>query len=93
MKKDCAPVQAADILAWQWFTDVKHSILGKPRRKDFESLIESPFRGFHFNREGLINYIAILEEFGLSQTKERSIDEEVARILYIKRRSSLAMLM
>lgn len=38
-KKKFAPVQAADLLAWQMFTDWKHGAERRPRRKDFESLI------------------------------------------------------
>lgn len=33
------PVQAADILAWQWYTDRRHLLEGRPRRKDCEALL------------------------------------------------------
>ena len=32
------PVQAADVLAWQYFTDRKRELAGKPRRRDMEAL-------------------------------------------------------
>jgi hypothetical protein len=35
-------VQAADLLSWQWYTDRKHRIEGRPRRKDCASLLAHP---------------------------------------------------
>jgi hypothetical protein len=40
-KKRFPPVQAADLLAWQMFTDWKHGAGGRSRRKDFAYLIEA----------------------------------------------------
>ena len=31
-KKESAAVQAADLLAWQWFTDKRHQMEGRPRQ-------------------------------------------------------------
>jgi hypothetical protein len=39
-KKKFPAVQAADLLAWQMFTDWKHGMTKKPRRKDFAYLID-----------------------------------------------------
>lgn len=39
-KRKFPGVQAADILAWQMCTDWKHGRDGRPRRKDFASLVE-----------------------------------------------------
>jgi len=38
-KKKFPPVQAADLLAWQMFSDWRHGSEKKPRRKDFAALI------------------------------------------------------
>jgi Protein of unknown function (DUF3800) len=40
LKEDTPAVQAADLLAWQWFTDKRHQTEGRPRRKDCISLLE-----------------------------------------------------
>lgn len=40
VEKRAAPgVQAADLLAWQMYTDWRHGMEGRPRRKDFAHLI------------------------------------------------------
>ena len=42
-KKALLPLQAADIIAWQWFTESKRKLIGKrPPRKDFEELMRKP---------------------------------------------------
>lgn len=42
-KTKAPPLQAADLLAWQFYTDARHQMEGKrPRRKDFASLIQHP---------------------------------------------------
>lgn len=87
LKQESAAVQAADILAWQWATDVKHQMSGRPRRKDFESLAQVPIRGTHFDRARLLRYIELLKEFGVSETHESAtLHEHVARLLYIRQR-------
>jgi hypothetical protein len=39
-KKKFPCIQAADLLAWQMFTDWKHGMDKRPRRKDFSYLLE-----------------------------------------------------
>ncbi len=39
-KTDSTPLQAADILAWQIYTQCRHEFEGKPPRKDFKALVE-----------------------------------------------------
>ena len=39
-KKKVPGVQAADLLAWQMYTDWRHGMEKRPRRKDFASLID-----------------------------------------------------
>jgi len=91
-KRDSAAVQAADLLAWQWTTDIRHRLNGRPRRKDFESLLQAPLRGTHFDRERLLSYIELLKEFGAHRNHESdTILEHTARALYIRRRARLAM--
>ena len=38
-KRTTPGVQAADLLAWQMYTDWRHGMEGRPRRKDFAALI------------------------------------------------------
>ncbi|RXG85689.1 DUF3800 domain-containing protein [Bradyrhizobium zhanjiangense] len=91
-KQELPPVQAADLLAWQWATDIKHQMAGKPRRKDFESLSEAPLRCFHFDRERLLHYIELLKEFGVSgDRKLNSLSEEARRVLYTRDRALPSM--
>jgi hypothetical protein len=53
-KEGTPAVQAADLLAWQWYTDKRHQIEGKPRRKDCASLLEHPHIPMHIGREKII---------------------------------------
>jgi hypothetical protein len=48
-------VQAADLLAWQWLKDRKRAYegIGRPRRKDLESLLSHPHQTAHVPREML----------------------------------------
>lgn len=48
-KKGNPGVQAADLLAWQMFTDRKHTFGGRPRRRDLVSLLEHPHRVRHID--------------------------------------------
>jgi len=89
LKKESAAVQAADLLAWHWATDLKHQMTNRPRRKDFESLAQAPFRGVHFDKARLLYYIELLKEFGVSENHESStMHEQVMRALYIQKRAT-----
>ena len=58
VKKTQAPVvQAADLLAWQWYTDLRHRHEGRPRRKDLESLLQHQHRTLHI-RPDIIKHVA-----------------------------------
>jgi hypothetical protein len=88
LKQESPAVQAADLLAWQWTTDVKHQMTGRPRRKDFESLAQAPLRGVHFDKARLLYYIQLLKEFGMSENHESdTILEHVMRAIYIQQRA------
>jgi hypothetical protein len=53
-KEDSPPTQAADILAWQWYTDLRHKIEGKKRRADCASLLEHDHDVRHIPPEFLL---------------------------------------
>jgi hypothetical protein len=92
LKRESPAVQAADLLAWQWATELKHQKSGRPRRKDFESLAQAPFRGVHFDRQRLLGYVEILKEFGLAENRESAtLMEEVMRMIYIRNRAAPSM--
>jgi hypothetical protein len=50
-KKKTPAVQAADLLAWQWYTDKRHEMEGRPRRKDCAKLLEHSHRAVHVDSE------------------------------------------
>lgn len=52
-KPDAPQIQAADLLAWQWYTDRRHQREGKPRRKDCASLLQLHHNAIHFGSEQL----------------------------------------
>jgi hypothetical protein len=52
-KENSAVLQAADMLAWQWYTDRRHQIEGKPRRADCKSLMEHPHEALHLSAKML----------------------------------------
>lgn len=93
-KKESAAVQAADLLAWHWATDVRHHMERRPRRKDFESLSQAPLRAVHFDRHRLVHYVELLKEFGVSESHETdTMLEHTARLLYIRERVKPSMSM
>lgn len=54
VEKEKTPcVQAADLLAWQWYTDKRHELEGKPRRKDCESLLQHHHNAVHLTPEAM----------------------------------------
>lgn len=86
-KQGSAAVQAADLLAWQWATEVKHRMTGRPRRKDFASLLDIPHRGAHFDKARLLYYVRLLKEFGVPASGNETEADLVARMLYVQRRA------
>ncbi len=52
-KEKCPQVQAADLLAWQWYKDRKNELEKRPRRKDCESLLQLHHNAIYLNREKL----------------------------------------
>lgn len=86
LKREAPAVQAADLLAWQWATDVRHEAENRPRRKDFESLMQCGFRGHHFTRENLPKYVATLRRFGAGQDhSQESIEQSIERAMRVQK--------
>jgi len=52
-KADAPQIQAADLLAWQWYTDRRHQLEGRPRRKDCASLLELQHTVVHIDSKEL----------------------------------------
>ena len=66
-KKKFPCIQAADLLAWQMFTDWKHGKGRKPRRKDFVYLIEAKDHRFlALNPEHILKHVGEMTEMGRS---------------------------
>lgn len=62
-KKGNPGIQAADLLAWQWYTDRRHQIENRPRRKDLESLMTGmPYYAIHLGSVELIDMVAGVRE-------------------------------
>lgn len=54
-KIEAPPVQAADLLAWQSYTDLRHQSENRPRRKDFESLLRRPHKTVHVSPDRILH--------------------------------------
>lgn len=60
-KRKFLPLQAADILAWQWHTEKKHKIFRQPTRKDLKALLRPQDKVLDYTRErlgGLVSHLA-----------------------------------
>jgi hypothetical protein len=53
-KRKSYAIQAADLLAWQWYKDKKNQQDGRPRRKDCESLLQMHSNAAHLDRDALV---------------------------------------
>ncbi len=56
-KDESYALQAADLLAWQWYKDKKNQLEGRPRRKDCASLLQMHMNAAHLDRDGLVAII------------------------------------
>lgn len=52
-KEKSPAVQAADLLAWQWYKDRKNKSEGRPQRKDCASLLQLHHTALHLDRAGI----------------------------------------
>jgi Protein of unknown function (DUF3800) len=74
--KDSTPaVQAADLLAWQWYTDKRHQLEARPRRKDCTVLLEHPHNAVHIDQ----GKIVAMNESWLAEQPE---NEQLLRLHY-----------
>lgn len=53
-KEKSPPAQAADLLAWQWFKDLKRKAEGKERRGDCKSLMNHSHQAVHVPAEKML---------------------------------------
>lgn len=81
-KQDALPLQAADMLAWQVATDVKHQATGRKRRRDYASMLDMPVRHLHFGESKLNHYVQLLTEFGLDRSNEPATAAQLVRRLH-----------
>lgn len=64
-------LQCADLLAWQWFTDRRHQLEGRPRRKDLAALLrDSNIDRRHWEMGNLEVFDSHLRKQGLRTTAE-----------------------
>jgi hypothetical protein len=75
-KRDAPQIQAADLLAWQWYTDRRHTAEGRLRRKDCASLLQLHHNAVHIDSKELDRIanesIVIAELFANRTSVERS---------------------
>jgi hypothetical protein len=72
-KRRSPAVQAADLLAWQWYKDRKNQLEGRPRRADCASLLQLRHIANHLNRdrlEGIVrDYVSKANAFLLARAQ------------------------
>lgn len=56
-KQKSYAIQAADLFAWQWYTDRRHQLEGRPRRKDCENLLQLHWNAIHLDRAAIVQII------------------------------------
>jgi Protein of unknown function (DUF3800) len=78
LKEDTPAVQAADLLAWQWFTDKRHQMEGRPRRKDCISLLEHPHNVTHVGPD----QITSMTDEMMTALKQKMSDAEALTALH-----------
>ncbi len=68
-KETTPAVQAADLLAWQWYTDRRHQAEERPRRKDCDSLLSHHHNAVHM-RPDMLAALAKAMPFGANDTSD-----------------------
>lgn len=61
-KEETPAVQAADLLAWQWYTDKRHELEGRPRRRDCSRLLQHAHKAVHIGEDRLIEIAAVFPD-------------------------------
>ena len=74
-----SPVQAADLLAWQWRTDRERHTEGKPRRKDCTSLLEHPHTAMHLDAELMREFVSALRTGERERLMTLAKDRQIVR--------------
>jgi hypothetical protein len=62
-KRRSPAIQAADLLAWQYYTDLRRTREGRPRRADCVSLLQHPHSLTHFSKDRLESLIEAMLPF------------------------------
>ncbi len=70
LKEQTPAVQAADLLAWQWYTDLRHRIEGRPRRRDCERLLKHPHVAVHVGPDMILE---LANKWGFEPSEEESL--------------------
>jgi hypothetical protein len=87
-KTDAVPLQAADMLAWEWakFEDETLALGLRPMRKSLHALVDSSLKqycGMHITGPVLVNFMYKVTKLGLLQRRENYYEErEKRRILH-----------
>ncbi len=75
-KRDAPQIQAADLLAWQWYTDRRHTAEERARRKECASLLQLHHNAVHIDSKELDRIanesIMIADLFGKQAAAEQS---------------------
>jgi len=71
-KEGTPAVQAADLLAWQWYTDKRHQLEGRPRRMDCVSLLEHHHNAIHIGPDKIIE---LARRFGFGSDDPTLLNE------------------
>ncbi len=80
-KKDAVPLQAADVLAWEWakFRDETLEQHLRPIRQSLLVLFEGRVKqycGYHITGPSLVNYFQKVRDMGLLQLQEERMEKE-----------------
>jgi hypothetical protein len=85
-KADAVPLQAADMLAWEWakFEDETLALRLRPMRKSLHALVDSSLKkycGMHVTGPALVNFMYKVTKLGLLQSRENDEEREKRRAL------------
>jgi Protein of unknown function (DUF3800) len=72
LKEKTPAVQAADLLAWQLYTDRRHEMENRPRRKDYESLLQHHHTIIHLDKPKIM---ALAERFGFEPPNSEAMEQ------------------
>jgi hypothetical protein len=70
-KRDSCGVQAADLLAWQWYKDRMRDGTSRPMRRDLASLLEAPHRAMHWTEDNMRDLVELRRHMGMSNASSQ----------------------